>query len=261
MDIKNKDNLMLTFSPAHFSTRSGFTLVETLVTLAILAMLGSVAGGVYYSVQEQKDFEATMVIMVDVKKAILGTYSPRARGVSISGYVVDMGSLPSLNKDGQPEDLWEQGDFPHWQYNKDKRIWAGWNGPYIRRPAGNFIIDGYGRGLIFKENMGNISIISCGADGKEGGSGMDEDIKMVIKKEDYMAPVGGHLEEKSLTINYPHKGRLTSKTIHAAGNGNFISKGDSELIPVGLRSADPPDSGQPIVFSVQPAMNWLGTLR
>ena len=242
-------------------TRKGFTLVEILVTLSIVGVMGAVAGGIYLSVQKEKCYVETTEIMENIKKAILGSYTPHIRGVCISGYVADMGGLPPLNDDGQPESLWKKGEFQQpRKYYKDKRIWAGWHGPYIETETG-FLIDGWGNGISFRKAGYSLTITSYGADKKLGGLGLDEDITIVIKKEHYMAPVGGHLKEGSLTINYPHEGRLISKTIPAAGNGNFISKGDSDLIPIGLRSADPPDGDQPIVFSVQSAMNWLGTLE
>ena len=240
---------------------SGFTLVEMLVTLFIIAIIGSVAGGIYHSVHEQKDYEVTRAMMEDVKEAILGSYYPRQRGVGISGYVADMGNLPRLNEDGQPENLWKRGCLPGLIYEKSARIWAGWNGPYIREPASGCLTDGWGNGLHFQLHAGSFMITSYGADKKPGGAGFDEDLQIIIRKRDYMAPVGAHAPGGSAEIYYPSDGVLTSKKLPGVGNDNFMSKDNN--IPIGLRSIAATVRGERkvLVFSVQPTMNWLGTLR
>jgi general secretion pathway protein G len=264
MDIKKID---FTFSPAHLLTRSpahpltcrGFSLVEMLVTLSILAVIATMAGGIYINSQGQEAYEKTIETMGEIKKAILGTYYPKIRGVNISGYVADMGNLPPLNGHGQPESLWKQGNLLRWEYKQDKRIWTGWHGPYIQGPEGGILKDGWGRPLIFEKGKGDLRIVSYGADGEPGGSGLDEDIDIIIKRYHYMAPVGGHVERfsGSLTIYYPKGGDLKSKEVGIDGDGNFMEK----LIPIGLRSIGSPSGGKPIVFSVVSTMNWLGTLE
>ena len=243
----------------------GFTLVEILVTLSIVALMGAVTGGIYLSVQEQKGYEATVEIMEEIRKAILGSNTPHIRGVAISGYVADMGGLPPLNNDGQPESLWEQGELCDWDYKPDKRIWAGWNGPYIREPETGFLIDGWGNGISFRKTGYLLTITSYGADKKPGGLGLDEDITIVIKKEHYMAAVGGHLSravsKSGLVIYYPQNGVLKSEPISTDSSDNFMSE---ELdVPIGLRSikADIEGKEKVFVFSVQPTINWLGTLE
>ncbi|MBE9571323.1 MAG: type II secretion system protein [Proteobacteria bacterium] len=242
----------------------GFTLVEILVTLSIVGVMGAVAGGIYLNVQEEKGYEATVEIMEEIRKAILGSNTPHIRGVGISGYVADMGGLPPLNDDGQPESLWEQGEFQQpRKYYKDKRIWSGWNGPYIREPETGFLIDGWGNGISFRKAGYSLTITSYGADKKLGGLGLDEDITIVIKKEHYMAPVGGHVSPavSNLTIYYPKNGVLKSEDFAVDSSDNFMSE---ELdIPIGLRSIKANVEGEQkvFVFSVQPTINWLGTLE
>ncbi|MBE9571357.1 MAG: type II secretion system protein GspG, partial [Proteobacteria bacterium] len=272
MDTKNKNNLsltfslshFLTFSPAHRHTCSGFTLVEIMVTLCILGVMGAVAGGIYLSVEEEKAYEDTVVIMQDIRKAILGTYTPHIRGIGISGYVADMGGLPALNGDGQLESLWKRGklQLPS-RYYPLKRIWAGWNGPYIQAPESGFLTDGWGNGISFRKAGGSLIITSYGADKKLGGASLDQDITIVIKKEHYMAPVGGHVAQSisGLSIHYPTDGVLQSERLTWDDSRNFMS---TELdVPIGLRSitANIREKEKVFVFSVQPAMNWIGTVR
>ena len=258
---------LLTCPPAHLLTCKAFSLVEMLVTLSILAVIATMAGGIYINSQGQKAYEKTIETMGEIRKAILGSYYPRIRGVNISGYVADMGNLPPLNGNGQPESLWDQGDLPRWEYKQEKRIWVGWHGPYIQGPEGGSLKDGWGRPLIFEiPQKGDLTILSYGADGKPGGSGLDEDIEIIIKRYLYMAPVGGHINVEKLgvninkvTIHYAQNGKLKELKIQV-DNGNFMSN-EKELIPIGLRSIDSPNGGPPIVFSVVSAMNWLGTIE
>ena len=240
---------------------SGFTLVEMLVVLAIIGMMASVAAGIYAGVRDQAEYEATVRVMEEIKKAIMGDNAPCLRGVDISGYVADMGNLPPLNEDGQPESLWKRMSRPAHVYSNEARIWAGWNGPYIREPASGCLTDGWGNGLHFQLHAGSFMITSYGADKKPGGAGFDEDLQIIIRKRDYMAPVGAHAPGGSAEIYYPSDGVLTSKKLPGVGNDNFMSKDNN--IPIGLRSIAATVRGERkvLVFSVQPTMNWLGTLR
>lgn len=240
---------------------SAFTFVEMLVALAIIGVMASVASGIYISAGDQKAYDATLQVMEEIKRSILGDKSLHLRGVVISGYVADMGNLPPLNQYGQPECLWKREGLPGRAYIKKAKIWAGWNGPYIREPASGCLTDGWGNGLYFQQAAGSLIIMSYGADKRPGGAGFDEDLQIIIRKRDYMAPVGAHAPGGSAQIYYPKHGTLKSKQLSAVGNDNFMSKEND--IPIGLRSIAATVRGERkvLVFSVQPTINWLGTLR
>jgi len=289
MDTKNKNRIRPTFPPrqrplqggaslSHFPTCLGFTLVEILVTLVIIGLIGAVAGTMYYeNYQAEAGCEANAEIMDRVKKAILGDNIPHNRGVHISGYVADMGGLPHLNRDNQPAALWKRTKgIKKSRYHQNARIQTGWNGPYLQEPDGGFLKDGWGGVLAFTCNKedGLLTVKSYGADMKPGGSGIDEDTILIIRKYHYMAPLGFRfrgLEEdisgSEFEINYPDPGdgSLKSEKLELE-SGHFVSN-EGQLFPIGLRSISAiikhgsEEEEKVIVFPIQPGMNYMGTLE
>jgi prepilin-type N-terminal cleavage/methylation domain-containing protein len=267
---------------SHFPTctpapKAGFTLVEVLVTLVIIGLMGTVAGTVISRNYENEiSYEATVEIMDGIREAILGKATALNRGVHISGYVSDMGSLPPLNENHQPEALWRQTQgLQKSTYYSKARISIGWNGPYIDPPDSGTITDGWGTALAFAINNENgaIRITSYGADLKPGGTGIDEDIVLTIKKHQYMSPLGlqfkGLAQDMSGTefqINYPGNGTLQTAYLKLDQYGRFVSDGDS-LFPIGLRSITARikhgnhEESRVLVFPMQPGMNYLGTIE
>lgn len=83
----------------------GFTLLELVVVLAILAVVTGMAVASFTAVEDQTRFDATTRLVEDVEIAILGERSLRNANNQplINGFVADMGRLPvSLDLDGLP---------------------------------------------------------------------------------------------------------------------------------------------------------------
>ncbi len=269
-----------------------FTLMEVLVTLIIIGMMGMVASIIFTTSEGDAAFDhsyqATVEIMDQIQKAILGENIPFNRGVQINGYVANIGALPVLNDNGQPEGLWKRPKgIASARYHPGVRIKTGWDGPYVAVPDTGFLSDGWGTALSFEIGPDkSMTITSFGGDKKLGGSGPAEDIVIKIEPHQYMAPLGfsfrgvrGDLDygASKFIINYPdpETGSVASQelmmdryTSDKLVFGLYISDGeDRPLYPIGLRSMTASikhgDEEQEtvVVFPVQPGMNYLGTIE
>jgi general secretion pathway protein G len=130
--------------------RHGFTLLELLVVMFILVLLAS-AVTVYATrrVEEAKTTRATM----DVEQL----------NAAIDTYYLQNGSYP-----GALEDL---------SVKPSGQELPQWNGPYIRKAVSS---DPWNRPYVYvtpgQHNPDSFDLYSLGKDGKEGGTGSDQDI-------------------------------------------------------------------------------------
>ena len=132
--------------------KAGFTLVEILVVIAIIALIGSFA---LPTITKRLGF---------AKKSLVKSKMTLIEG-ALDQFMIDCGRYPADDEGFEvllvaPEDLEEK-----------------WGGPYLKRSQ---ILDPWGNPYIYVEegvvNMGSYDIVSLGADGAEGGEGDDEDV-------------------------------------------------------------------------------------
>ncbi len=96
--------------------KKGFTLIEIIVSIAILSILAGVMVPLVYRVWESNEIAATRTRMADLKTAIAGARDLYQQGVrSHYGFVGDIGALPN-----NLDDL-----------VIDTGAWPGWRGPYL----------------------------------------------------------------------------------------------------------------------------------
>ena len=128
----------------------GFTLLELMVVLLILAMLASIAAPEVLK-HLGKAKSQTAQIQIDALTAGLDFYH------------VDVGHYPSQ----------QQGLGALFKRPDDE---SKWDGPYVKKNGS--LIDPWGRQYLYKipGQHGKIDLYTLGADGNEGGEGEDRDI-------------------------------------------------------------------------------------
>jgi general secretion pathway protein G len=134
--------------------RSGFTLIEVLVVVVIIAVLASiVAPNVFRHVDTAKSVTAKAQI------AMLGS--------ALDAYRLDNGRYPTT----------EQGLAALWQQPTTEPRPSNWRGPYLRQPVP---ADPWGAPFVYKypgEHLPNgFDLSSMGADGAQGGTGDAADV-------------------------------------------------------------------------------------
>jgi general secretion pathway protein G len=140
--------------PSAPAPRRGFTLIEMLVVIAVIAILaGLVAPQVFSNVGDAR------------------TTSARAQienlGLALDGYRLDNHQYPGT----------AQGLAALMARPEGEPVPANWRGPYLRRALPN---DPWGRPYIYRSPGDSVpngyDLLSYGRDGKAGGAGEDQDI-------------------------------------------------------------------------------------
>ncbi len=123
--------------------RKGFTLVELLVVIVILAMLSGIVAPRFFGQIEKAKWDSCVAKMAPVESAI-DTFL--------------------LNTNFYPQSLDELLNDPGL---------AGWAGPYLKEKQ---LYDPWDNAYIYLPYNGGYDLVSYGADGMEGGTGYDTDI-------------------------------------------------------------------------------------
>jgi prepilin-type N-terminal cleavage/methylation domain-containing protein len=273
---------------------SGFTLMEVLVSLVIIGMIAMIATTVTpQGARDEECYDATIKIMDNLKQAIIGVPPTHLAGERrYMGYIADIGELPELvGKSEQPAGLWTEKlssidelatDLPLWAYTgNESRLWIGWHGPYVEPPSGGVLRDGWGNTIIFErfniddkskeiiDQQGtNLRIKSLGSDGKaqkddDKKTGYEKDIEYLVLAQDYLGDLAGYADTEvdSMVINYPLKGNLVSKDVQFMVDRYFVLRSENG-VPMGTRSLRTAgNKNKTTIFSMEPAGNWLGTVK
>lgn len=137
----------------HSGIRRGFTLIEILVVIVVIAILATlVAPNVFQHVGAAKDATARSQIEMI--------------GAGLDSYRLHNGSYPTS----------EQGLAALWEVPRIDPP-ANWRGPYLRKPVP---LDPWGNPYVYispgEVNPNGYDLISLGADGKLGGEGENADV-------------------------------------------------------------------------------------
>ncbi len=129
----------------------GFTLLEMLVVLVIIGLLAGLVG-------------PQLLGRVDTSKVTAADTQIRMLKASIETFRLDVGRFPTA----------EEGMQALMVTPQDERIARKWRGPYL---AEDVPLDPWSNPYVYKPETGTrILLFSYGADGKEGGEGIDADI-------------------------------------------------------------------------------------
>lgn len=134
----------------HYPKQSGFTLLELLVVLGIIAMLAGVVGPQVMKHLAEAKIKTAKVQLEDL-------------AATLDMYKLDLGVYPNSN-----EGLSALIEAPA----NAKR----WNGPYLRKqkiPLDPWMQEYH---YVSPGEHGKYDLYTLGADAKEGGAGEDEDI-------------------------------------------------------------------------------------
>ena len=134
--------------------RSGFTLIEILVVIVVIAVLaGMVAPNVFKHVGEAKYVTARSQIEM--------------LGAALDAYRLDNGRYPTS----------AQGLASLWQSPDQDPKPTDWKGPYLRKEVP---LDPWGRAYAYaypgEHNLTGYDLVSYGADGQPGGDGEASDV-------------------------------------------------------------------------------------
>ncbi len=119
-------------------TEKGFTIIEIVIALAIIAILASMVAPLAVNHIQSKRFDACREELEIIKKAIVGDPALVEGGTRSSfGFVGDLGVLPA-NLGELTQNT--AGTFPVWQLGPNTMWYFGWRGPYLSEandPWGN----------------------------------------------------------------------------------------------------------------------------
>jgi prepilin-type N-terminal cleavage/methylation domain-containing protein len=161
---------------SHRTQRHGFTLIELVMVLIILAILATAALNMVEVQVDQTRFETTQRTVDSVRDAILDEKVTGGGQTIYTGFVPDLGRLPQARLDTDDptklvlSELWEQQTLPAYgslaaesvnlasttdgdndTIDADSAVFLtfGWRGPYLRLSAGaRALHDGYGHELV-----------------------------------------------------------------------------------------------------------------
>ena len=228
--------------------RRGFTLIEILMVIALISILSVVSTEVLTDSLTESRFEATTAKMNQIKNAILGDSLIKEVTTRTSfGFTGDIGAIPTAGQ-GIAALIAKPAALPTYSVNTAARIGLGWNGPYLTaaNSGSNFTVDGWGNAFVYSPGASPPTLVSLGADGVVGGTGLNQDITVNLPIQESLATVSGFICQSAgpfasnadVQLNYPNgAGALTPlatslKSLTSTDQGSF----SFASVPFGVRS-------------------------
>jgi len=220
--------------------KRGFTLIEVIIALSIIAILLGIAAPLVYKQLASSAEQATGEEMENLKKALIGDPKKIQNGVRTDfGALGDWGSLLTTLQ------ALVVAQTPAWSYDSVKKAGAGWNGSYISEEGGGYLLDEWGNVYMYStadyiNGNGELvdgKIVSYGPSKAAGGG---DDLTVEILKKETTAKVFGYIRDSggnylslaSVTIYFPQNGQLFQETLLTNVGGYY----EFNNIPFGVRS-------------------------
>lgn len=131
----------------------GLTLLELLLVVFLLAALAASAVSLSADVDVQSRYDVSVSRREQVREGILGPERSVQGKPLVSGFVADMGRLPtSLRELLEPQDDLGNALAP-WEYDTTLGVGAGWRGPYVTSTLQAL---GSTTRAVFRDGWGNV---------------------------------------------------------------------------------------------------------
>lgn len=219
------------------NNRKGFTLIEVIVILGVIAILAAIAVPLALRIFERTAEDATREELANLKKAMIG--DPQKLQSSFRsefGFLGDMGRIPA-----NLDELLTQGSLPAFTFDTSKQAGAGWKGPYITgaaagSAAAEFKKDQWGNDYTYSDTdftnadgqAGDGKITSNGPNGTFGNA--DDIVLEILKNETTATNVRGKIKDtagnglEAVPVEYYSavNGVLTTTTATTDANGEYV---------------------------------------
>jgi len=171
-------------------------VIEILMAIVLISIVTLVAMDVISDTVSEGRFEETVSKMTAIQNAMIGDSSLMESGSRTSfGFLGDVGAIPTAAQGiaslvSQPTPA-----LPAYAMNATARFGLGWNGPYLSNMSSgtDYTKDGWGNAFVYSPTASPPTLVSYGANGVAGGTGLDQDITVNLPTEMRTATVNGFI--------------------------------------------------------------------
>ena len=160
----------------------GFTLVELLMTIALVAILAVLSISVITQTSDEARFDLTVQQMKEIRNAMVGNPSMlNGTHRSSYGYLGDVGAIPTTAQ-GISALITKPAAISAWAYNSTVLLGIGWKTAYLNTgfTAADYTKDAWGTAYVYSSTATPPTLTSYGSDRVAGGTGFAQDITVQI---------------------------------------------------------------------------------
>ena len=166
--------------------KSGFTLMEIMVVIIVIAVLASVAGPMIGSITDQGRASATKSKMSSLKSALLAYQSDVGRlpyKGSNSRTASNYSQPDLLSENDESKNVLVYNEWPNAAGSTPNNYNRKWKGPYMDSDVSDFMVDAWGNTIQYKAYNKNVYLWSAGPDTEFSGDATNPNIDDIFKKQ------------------------------------------------------------------------------